>query len=96
MKKLIIVALVTLSMNAHSAVLCQSMRDPNFKAWVGHAACALAMGCPEYIVREAWGYLTSEQQLLANKEAERAIQAWEHAYIKDRGLCDDVGEAMLL
>ena len=68
----------------------------NRKAWVGHAAAALAFGCPEDITRLAWGKLSDEQQLLANKEAERAIRAWENAYIKDRGLCDDVGAQMLL
>jgi len=67
----------------------------NRKAWVGHAAAALAMGCPEDIVREAWSKLNYEQQLLANKEAERAIQTWEHNYIKDRGLCENMGRKML-
>ena len=62
---------------------------------MGHAAVALAIGCPEDITRAAWGKLTDEQQLLANKEAERAIQAWEHAYIKDRGLCEDMGGEVL-
>jgi hypothetical protein len=58
----------------------------NRKAWVGHAACALAMGCPEDITREAWGLLTDEQRLLANKEAERAILCWEINYAKSKGL----------
>lgn len=67
----------------------------NRKAWVGHAACALALGCPEDITREAWKELNYEQQLLANKEAERAIQRWEYDYIKSRGLCEQVGGEML-
>lgn len=67
----------------------------NRRAWVGHAACALAIKCPEDITRKAWGYLNYEQQLLANKEAERAIQTWEHNYIKNRGLHKGVGEPML-
>jgi len=41
----------------------------NRKAWIGHAACALAMRCPEDIVREAWGHLSDDQQKLANKVA---------------------------
>jgi hypothetical protein len=53
------------------------------KAWLGHAACALAFCCPEDIVRLAWGKLTDEQQLLANKEAARAIQIWEDRYAKN-------------
>lgn len=49
----------------------------NRRAWIGHAACALAMKCPEHIVREAWGFLTEKQQILANKEADKAIRRWE-------------------
>jgi hypothetical protein len=67
----------------------------NRKAWVGHAAVALALECPEDITREAWGHLSDEQQLLANKEAERAIQTWEHNYFKSKGLCSDMGESLL-
>ena len=52
----------------------------NRKAWIGHAACALAFNCPEDIVREAWGKLTEEQQIMANKQAENAISAWENKY----------------
>lgn len=58
----------------------------NRKAWLGHAACALAIECPEDITREAWSKLTNEQQLLANKKAEQAIQAWEYNYNKNKGL----------
>jgi hypothetical protein len=35
------------------------------------------MGCPEDIVRSAWGYLTKEQQDLANQQAQNAIELWE-------------------
>lgn len=49
----------------------------NRKAWIGHAACCLAIGCPEDITRSAWGYLSKIQQDDANLEAERAIAAWE-------------------
>lgn len=71
--------------------------DPhlNHRAWVGHAACALALNCPEDIVRQAWRYLTDEQQLLANKEASRAIAGWRRAYIKNRRLHPDLAEQVL-
>jgi len=36
------------------------------RPWIGHAAVALAINCPEDIVREAWGYLSAEHQELAN------------------------------
>jgi len=67
----------------------------NQKAWVGHAACALALACPEDITRKAWGYLTDEQRLLANKAAARAIREWSFTYAKDRGVLQDVGGALL-
>lgn len=46
------------------------------RPWIGHAAVALALKCPEDIVREAWGHLTTEQQDLANKQATEAIEYW--------------------
>jgi hypothetical protein len=51
--------------------------DTNRKAWIGHAAVALAIQCPEDIVRQAWGFLTDEQQRLANQQAQQAIELWE-------------------
>lgn len=46
------------------------------RSWIGHAAVALAINCPEDIVREAWGHLTKEQQDLANQKAQEAIDYW--------------------
>lgn len=54
-----------------------SATDINRKAWVGHAACCLAIGCPEYITRSAWGELSFKQQTEANLKAENAIKEWE-------------------
>jgi hypothetical protein len=58
--------------------------DTNRKAWIGHAAVAMAIQCPEDIVREAWGYLTEEQQAQANKRAQEAIDYWERQNGKTR------------
>jgi hypothetical protein len=52
----------------------------NKKAWIGHAACALAHGLPEYIVRKAWGMLTEKQRIDANLKAENAILIWTKSY----------------
>jgi hypothetical protein len=67
----------------------------NRKAWLGHAACALAHGLPESIVRKAWGYLTNEQRFLANREAAGAISEWELSYAKSQHLLPDMGGSML-
>lgn len=68
----------------------------NRKAWLGHAAVALALQIPESITRKAWRYLTYEQQFLANREASRAIQSWENSYIQDKQLSESVDEPLLL
>lgn len=49
----------------------------NRRAWIGHAACAIEINCPEDIVREAWHHLTDEQRRDANKQADIAIESWE-------------------
>lgn len=49
----------------------------NRRAWIGHAACQLAIQCPEFVTRMAWRYLSKQQQDLANDQADRAIQTWE-------------------
>lgn len=67
----------------------------NQKAWLGHAAAAMALACPEDITRKAWGFLTDEQRLLANKAAERAIRYWSDRYAESRGLQVDMGEPLL-
>lgn len=59
-------------------------RGTGRKAWIGHAAVARAIQCPEDIVREAWGYLTREQQDLANMKAQQAIEKWESQNVKNR------------
>ena len=67
----------------------------NQKAWLGHAATALALSIPEDITRKAWGHLTDEQRLLANKEAERAISTWKDVYAKSKNLHSDMGGSLL-
>ena len=54
----------------------------NRRAWIGHAACCIAFGCPEYIVRKAWWRLSDEQRRLANDKADEAIREWEQRYEK--------------
>ena len=56
--------------------------NSNRRAWIGHAACCLAIGCPEDITRKAWSYLSDEQHDLANNEADKAILEWELNYVR--------------
>lgn len=58
----------------------------NRRAWIGHAATALALGCPEDITREAWGSLSKSQQDRANAQADNAIRIWEDNYAKDKNI----------
>jgi len=67
----------------------------NQRAWIGHAAAALANGCPEDITREAWGHLNDEQRALANGQADRAILEWARRYGARRGVRVDVEEPLL-
>lgn len=70
-------------------VSCENaLTDPhlNQKAWLGHAAVALAHNIPEDITRQAWSYLSDEQKYLANQEAEREIAAWKMRYVEDNGI----------
>lgn len=80
------------------SVSCENALTDNMinkKAWIGHAACALALRCPEDITRIAWSYLTDEQQFLANLEAERAIEYWTLNYIKSKSLYPVMESKML-
>lgn len=67
----------------------------NRKAWVGHAACALYMNCPEDITRSAWGLLTDEQRKMANRRAAKAIGDWEECYAARSGLRKTMAQPML-
>jgi hypothetical protein len=67
----------------------------NRKAWLGHAACAMAINCPENITRKAWGYLTDEQRKMANRRAAIAIGVWEENYAKSKGIRPNVERPML-
>jgi hypothetical protein len=66
----------------------------NRRAWIGHAAVAYAIQCPEDITRQAWGRLTKKQQDLANSEADKAIYEWENKR-KNKRLYRDVGTQVL-
>lgn len=58
----------------------------NRQAWIGHAACCLAIACPEDITRIAWHQLTKQQQDEANLEADNAIKKWEEKHCQKDSL----------
>lgn len=64
----------------------------NRRAWIGHAAATIAIGCPEYITREAWGHLSEKQQIDANAKADEAVAKWELTYaLSDSEIHNSVG-----
>lgn len=52
----------------------------NRRAWVGQAALAIEIGCPEDLTRLCWGELTNKERRLANRVADRVIEKWEMEY----------------
>lgn len=64
-----------------------SNKSMNRQAWIGHAACCLAIKSPEVITRRAWHYLSQEQQDLANNEADKAIELWELQFERGYQIC---------
>ena len=64
--------------SCENSLTCISL---NRQAWVGHAACCLALGCPEHITREAWHHLSETQREEANDQAAQAITLWEERYL---------------
>lgn len=51
---------------------------PNNRAWLGQAACAFACDVPEHLTRAAWGRLTDDQRVEANRVADRVIDEWKY------------------
>jgi len=68
----------------------------NKQAWIGHAACCLAIGCPEDVTRLAWRELTQKQQDDANKKADYAISVWEKQYMEKQNAKAGIRGQLLL
>lgn len=67
----------------------------NHKAWIGHAACAFAIGVPEDITRKAWGMLSERQRKEANAQAAAAIQEWWRDRGEGAGVLEHMERQML-
>lgn len=72
--------------------MLNSLTNPsvNKRAFIGHCACSLAFGCPEYITRMAWKELTDQQRLDADDIAEITYHEW-----KNNRLHQQMAEQML-
>lgn len=55
----------------------------NQVAWLGQAAAAIAIECPEDITKEAWGLLSYDKQELANDAAKIHIKKWKLAHLEN-------------
>jgi len=54
-----------------------SNRARNRQAWIGQASCCYLYKIPEKITKYGWRLLSFEQQIEANKVADRIIIEWE-------------------
>lgn len=52
----------------------------NRQAYLGQAACCLVHGAPEYLTKQAWGMLTEDQRIAANKIADEVLEVWEEKH----------------
>ena len=64
----------------------QELTNPivNHQAFLGQAACNIHAGIHEDETRQAWGLLTNEQRIEANKTADIVEQEWIAEYTKDK------------
>jgi len=51
-------------------------------AWLGQAACAIGIDCPEDIVKTAWGSLTDLQRANANLAASKIVKKWVNDHLE--------------
>ena len=67
----------------------------NRKAWLGQAACSCYANIHEDETREAWGIMTEEQRITANRIAQTLINKWQQKHEKNQepqiSIFDDCG-----
>ena len=56
----------------------------NKQAWIGQAACCIAIYCPEDVTRFEWRFLDKKKQDEANAKANVAISYWKDKYLKSK------------
>jgi hypothetical protein len=65
----------------------------NQRAWIGQAACCMALKCPEDLTRLAWTCISEQQKENANEKADFAIEVWNER--KNNSIHKQVGKAGL-
>jgi hypothetical protein len=63
-------------------------------AWIGHAAACMAIKSPEEITRQAWAFLSENQQNEANAMAQKAIKYWHEK--QNKKIYTEMGESRVL
>ena len=56
--------------------------EQNRRAWLGWCACFMYGGCHDEETRAAWGLMTEQNRIRANKIADEVIKEWEREYEK--------------
>ena len=70
-----------------ASIINLSNKNSNRKAWVGQATCCFIYGCPDYVTKKAWGLMTEQQQIEANKIADNIIEEFENKYYEEFKKC---------
>jgi hypothetical protein len=65
-----------------------SAENINRIAWLGHAGCCVARGCPEEATRAAWHTLTVDQQNEANRVAGIVLAKWDHMHAEPESVSE--------
>lgn len=58
--------------------------NKSHRAFLGQSACCIWKGVHEDETREAWGLITEEQRITANKVADKVYSEWERSYLKNK------------
>lgn len=71
--------------------MLNSMTNPgiNRRAFLGHCAVCYRLGISESITRQAWAFLTEQQRVDADNEAEKNIKIYEESH---KRIYNDMGE----
>lgn len=63
----------------------QNLTDKNInrQAWIGQATCCFVFGATEDTTKKAWRTLKEDEQVKANKVADKIFFDWKRKYLKE-------------